>query len=217
MQDALLGRKNGSIFIVYKVNRSVDMRRGQVRIIGGQWRGRKLTIPDEAGVRPTPDRVRETLFNWLAALIPGAVCLDLFAGSGALGLEALSRGAAFVVFVDQSFSVTQRLKAQLEIFKTTDAQVLQAKLPQQWPPFPKVFDIVFLDPPYHDKLLLSACFTLEEKGLLADPAYLYLESGEVLQEKQLPPNWTILKHQKAGQVEYYLVKRRGASDVKASD
>ncbi len=182
--------------------------RGQVRIIGGQWRGRKLSIPQQAEVRPTPDRVRETLFNWLAALINGAICLDLFAGSGALGFEALSRGAHEVVMVDQSPVVVKLLVSELKLFKASNAQVLQAKIPQHWPPLSKVFDLVFLDPPYGENLLLPACFALEEKGLLADPAYIYLESDQDLQEDQLPPGWELIKRKKAGQVGYYLAKRR---------
>ncbi len=181
--------------------------RGQVRIIGGEWRGRKLTIPEHSEVRPTPDRVRETLFNWLAPLLPGARCLDLFAGSGALGFEALSRGAKEVVMVDQSAAVVKLLTEELKHFKATGGLVYQAKIPQHWPAFSQIFDIVFLDPPYREKLLQPVSFALEEKGLLAGPAYIYLESGTTLSEKELPPGWEIIKHKKAGQVGYYLVKR----------
>lgn len=185
------------------------MRRGQVRIIGGQWRGRKLTIPEHSEVRPTPDRVRETLFNWLAPLLPDACCLDLFAGSGVLGFEALSRGAKEVVMVDQSPIVVKMLRAELQHFKATGGVIYQAKIPEHWPLFAKVFDIVFLDPPYRENLLLPASFALEEKGLLADPAYIYLESGKEIKDDELPSGWLIIKHKKAGQVGYYLVKRTG--------
>lgn len=183
------------------------MSRGKVRIIGGNWRGRKLTVPDLAEVRPTPDRVRETLFNWLAPLLPGAFCLDLFAGSGALGFEALSRGASYAVLVDQSPVTVKLLREELILFKADNATVYQARLPDQWPPFDKVFDIVFLDPPFQENLLLPICFALEEKALLADTAYVYLERGEQVQEKDLPANWQIIKSKKAGQVIYSLVKR----------
>jgi len=191
--------------------------RGQVRIIGGEWRGRKLTVPANPDVRPTPDRVRETLFNWLAALIPGACCLDLFAGSGVLGFEALSRGASQVEMVDQSALVIKQLTAQLGIFKASNAIVHQARIPQRWPVFSKSFDIVFLDPPYHENLLLPACFALEEKGLLADPAYIYLESGKEIVDAELPPGWLIIKRKKAGQVGYYLVKRTGVVHAETND
>ncbi|HSW70476.1 MAG TPA: 16S rRNA (guanine(966)-N(2))-methyltransferase RsmD, partial [Gammaproteobacteria bacterium] len=185
------------------------MRRGQVRIIGGEWRGRKLSIPEQAAVRPTPDRVRETLFNWLAPVIQGAYCLDLFAGSGALGFEALSRGAAEVVMVDQSAVVIKCLRLQCKLLKTTKALIYQSSIPQQWPVFSKCFDIVFLDPPYSEPLLLPVCFYLEEKGLLSSPAYIYLESRKEIAEDELPKGWQLIKQKKAGQVGYYLVKREG--------
>lgn len=193
------------------------MARGQVRIIGGQWRGRKLTIAADSAVRPTPDRVRETLFNWLAALLPGACCLDLFAGSGALGFESLSRGASEVVMVDQSAAVVKLLKEQLGLFKASNGLVYQATIPQRWPTFSKKFDVVFLDPPYSEKLLLPVCFSLEEKQLLADTAYIYLESDKLLEEALLPPGWALIKSKKAGQVGYYLVKRTGVKHVEGSD
>jgi 16S rRNA (guanine966-N2)-methyltransferase len=188
--------------------------RGQVRIIGGNWRGRKLTIPDVPGVRPTPDRVRETLFNWLAPILPGARCLDLFAGSGALGFEALSRGAAFVMMVDQSLAVVKALQAQLKIFGAANADIVQAKIPQNWPIATKSFDIVFLDPPYSENLLLPTCRGLEEKKLLAVDAMVYLESRDPSTEEDLPAGWRVMKSKKAGQVGYYLVKK-GVKDEKS--
>lgn len=181
--------------------------RGQVRIIGGNWRGRKLTIPDVPGVRPTPDRIRETLFNWLAPVLPGAYCLDLFAGSGALGFEALSRGADFVVMVDQSSLVVKALQAQLKIFGAQNADIFQARVPNNWPIVTKPFDVVFLDPPYSENLLLPTCRALEEKNLLAPKAFIYLENNHPIVESDLPQGWQVLKAKKAGQVEYFLVKR----------
>lgn len=128
----------------------------QLRIIGGEWRGRKLHFPDAPNLRPTPDRVRETVFNWLASMIHGARVLDLFAGSGALGLEALSRGAAFTTFVDSHKKVTQTLQEHLALLNAKDkAEVLSmdgvkflshAKFLNTEA---KVYDLVFLDPPYH--------------------------------------------------------------------
>src|SRR5689334_13621175 len=126
---------------------SVQMAQGNIRIIGGTWRGRKLLVPDVPHLRPTPDRVRETLFNWLAPVLPGAHCLDAFAGSGALGFEALSRGAAQVVMVDESPVVIKHLQAQAVILKTTQAEIYRANVPQQLKKPAKPFDIVFLDPP----------------------------------------------------------------------
>lgn len=183
------------------------MKQGQVRIIGGMWRGRKLTVPDIQDLRPTPDRVRETLFNWLAPVIVGANCLDAFAGSGALGFEALSRGAAHVVLVDESPAVVKLLKSQAEVFKTQQAEIYRAAVPQQLVSPIKPFDIVFLDPPFQKNLLLPCCFHLEEQGFLAENAYIYLEARETLIEQQLPSNWKIIKSKRAGQVGYHLIAR----------
>src|SRR3990167_10966830 len=146
------------------------MKRGFVRIIGGKWRSRRLKIPSIQGLRPTPDRVRETLFNWLAPTITGAYCLDLFAGTGALGIEALSRGAAYVVFVDQSAEVVALLKEELKTLQVENAFIYQATVPTQLQAVDHSFDIVFLDPPYSENLLLPSCYYLEENGFLAQPA-----------------------------------------------
>lgn len=183
------------------------MPQGEIRIIGGQWRGRKLQVPDMPGLRPTPDRVRETLFNWLMMSTAGAYCLDAFAGSGALGFEALSRGAAHVTFVDQSPEIAQLLQKELTHFKAPNADVYVAKVPQQLKPPVKPFDMVFLDPPYQDHLLLPTCFFLEQHEFLAKTAYIYLESASTLQQNDLPPGWEIIKSKMAGQVAYHLVKR----------
>lgn len=184
------------------------MQQGQVRIIGGQWRGRKLKIPQVPDLRPTPDRVRETLFNWLAPIIHGARCLDAFAGSGALGFEALSRGAAHVVMVDASATAVQLLQEELQLFKADNAEIYRADLPHQLQRPHQPFDIVFLDPPYQANILLPCCFYLEEQGFLAASATIYLESDELLNPADLPPNWTLLKSKRAGQVAYHLVLRK---------
>lgn len=187
------------------------MARGQIRIIGGKWRGRKLKVPEVIDLRPTPDRVRETVFNWLAAILPGAYCLDLFAGSGALGFEALSRGATQVVMIDQSLAAVRLLKEESIVLGADNAKIYQARLPQELftvlPEAGSPFDVVFLDPPYQQDLLLPFSRLLEEKGLLADPAYLYLESDKNLNQAELPLGWQLIKAKKAGQVNYYLVKR----------
>src|SRR3990167_9209612 len=166
---------------------------GQVRIIGGVWRGRELKVPAVPNLRPTPDRVRETLFNWLSAHLPNSVCLDMFAGSGVLGFEALSRGAAYVVMTDQSPAVVALLKEELALFKANNADIYRALLPQQLKMPEKKFDIVFLDPPYQTDLLLACCVYLEEKNFLSPEAYIYLEAKTTLCENDLPSNWTLLK------------------------
>lgn len=182
-------------------------QKGQIRIIGGAWRGRKIKVPNVIDLRPTPDRVRETLFNWLAAVIPGACCLDAFAGSGALGFEALSRGAKHVVMVDASSEVVALLKEELAIFKANHADIYRAMIPEELKKPENKFDIVFLDPPYNQDLLFPCCFYLENNGFLADQAYIYIETGKPLDENSLPANWQVIKSKKAGQVMYHLVQR----------
>lgn len=183
------------------------MKQGLVRIIAGEWRGRRLKVPDVKDLRPTPDRVRETLFNWLAPHIAGASCLDLFAGSGVLGFESLSRGASYVEMVDQSVEVVELLKEELEIFGAENAKVYRANIPKQLQLSRYMFDIVFLDPPYQDNLLLPCSQYLEENDFLADTAYIYLEASAVIKDNELPSNWKIIKSGKAGQVFYHLARR----------
>ena len=148
-----------------------------MRIIAGKWRGRQLKVPDKQGLRPTPDRVRETLFNWLMPYIAEARCLDLFAGSGVLGFEALSRGAAYVEFVDQSIEVVKLLKDELIQFKADNANIYCANVPEQLNSLRKPFDIVFLDPPYEEKILLAVSAYLEKNNYLARVGS-YLSGGE---------------------------------------
>lgn len=183
------------------------MKQGLVRIIGGKWRGRRLQVANVSGLRPTPDRVRETLFNWLAPVIQGSFCLDLFAGSGALGFEALSRGAAYVEMVDQAVEVVSLLQNELNVFHAENARVYQATVPQQLPLAKQTFDIVFLDPPYHENLLLPCCHYLEQHGWLATSAFIYLEAQQRIQDNELPTHWRLLKSQQAGQVFYHLAHR----------
>lgn len=180
---------------------------GFIRIIAGQWRGRRLKVPDIKDLRPTPDRVRETLFNWLSPVIPGARCLDMFAGSGALGFEALSRGAAYVEMVDQSPEIIRLLEKELLEFNAENAHVYQAKMPEQLRPAKQPFDIVFLDPPYQSGLLLECCHYLEANNYLANSAHIYLEAKENIKDNDLPRDWRLIKSKKAGQVHYHLAFR----------
>jgi 16S rRNA (guanine966-N2)-methyltransferase len=183
------------------------MKQGLVRIIAGKWRGRRLKVPDVKDLRPTPDRVRETLFNWLASMVPGAYCLDLFAGSGVLGFEALSRGAAHVVMVDQSAAVVALLKEEAKVLEAENIEIYRGNMPKQLHPVTHPFDIVFLDPPYQENLLLPCCEYLEKHGYLASSAYIYLEAQQVIKDNELPKNWRIIKSGKAGQVFYHLAQR----------
>lgn len=183
------------------------MKQGEVRIIAGSWRGRKLKVKDVKDLRPTPDRVRETLFNWLAPILPGAYCLDLFAGSGVLGFEALSRGAAFAILVDQSKEVIALLREEAERFKVDNIEIYQAKVPEELRLSHGPFDVVFLDPPYQSDLLIKTSEFLETQGYLAKEAYIYLEADHAIKDNELPENWRLVKSQKAGQVFYHLAKR----------
>lgn len=183
-----------------------------LRIIGGVWRGRKLRFPASADIRPTPDRVRETLFNWLAAATPGARCLDLFAGSGALGLEALSRGAAHVTFIEQDASAAQELRTRLLEWQAGDASVLRADaLRYLAAESPRPFDIVFLDPPYATGLLQKAAALLERGAWLAPQALIYLEAAAHGGLPALPESWVALKSKRAGEVGYHLFRHAAAS------
>ncbi|HLT05387.1 MAG TPA: 16S rRNA (guanine(966)-N(2))-methyltransferase RsmD, partial [Pseudomonas sp.] len=150
---------------------------GQLRIIAGDWRSRRFSFPDGPGLRPTPDRVRETLFNWLAAHVPGAKVLDLFAGSGALFLEALSRGAGEALALDLNPASVASLRGHLETLHCTQGQVQQADALRYLADQPaRPFDLAFLDPPFHQNLLAPACVLLEERGWLAPNAWIYTES-----------------------------------------
>lgn len=180
----------------------------QLRIIGGEWRGRKLRFPDAPNLRPTPDRVRETIFNWLAPMIHGARCLDLFAGSGALGLEALSRGAAFTTFVDSHKKVTQALKEHLDLLSANNqAEVLQMDSVKFLKNDAQPYDLIFLDPPYHLDFMQKVVPLLEDNGWLSDNAMLYLEIEKRQSLPELPLNWQQLKEKTAGEVNYFLFQR----------
>lgn len=185
------------------------MSANQVRIIAGRHRGRRLHFVPGRGLRPTPDRVRETLFNWLQGQVPGARCLDLFAGSGALGLEALSRGARYLCAVEQNRLAAQRLRDNIaQLHEESVAEVVQLdalRLLKTTPEAP--FDIVFLDPPFADTLLPAVCGLLEQHGWLADGAFIYLEQDAALAWPALPGNWILHREGVAGQSGHRLVRR----------
>ncbi|MDE0157215.1 MAG: 16S rRNA (guanine(966)-N(2))-methyltransferase RsmD [Gammaproteobacteria bacterium] len=184
---------------------------GKIRIIGGQWRGRRLPVTDRPGLRPTPDRVRETLFNWLAGSTGGARCLDLFAGTGALGFEALSRGARCAVMVEQNRELARRLQTSKAALAAASAEIFQAEA-LAWLGEPRdPFDIVFLDPPFQQDYVKKACALLVNRGHLAPSAYVYTET-----ERGVPspaPGLKELKQARAGQVEYRLYQR--TSEIKS--
>ena len=182
-----------------------------VRVIGGEWRSRKLAFPDSAGLRPTPDRVRETLFNWLQAYTAGARCLDLFSGSGALAFEALSRGAAQATLIDASHQVCRSLKQNLNDLKAQNAEVLEAEahhwLARQQGDCGQRYDLIFLDPPFNQGLVEPICELLETQQLLAADSIVYIESEKTLGVPKVPKNWVLYREKQAGQVSYRLYKR----------
>jgi 16S rRNA (guanine966-N2)-methyltransferase len=191
--------------------------RGQVRIIGGRWRGTRLPVPDAQGFRPSADRVRETLFNWLQPVLPGARVLDLFAGSGALGLESLSRGAREAVLVERDPILAERLRGTIEkLGAGSEAQVVRADA-IAWLQAPLLgrFDIVFVDPPF-DVALWEPALARLPAWLSAD-AWLYLESPA---DKPVATggDWALHREGRTQQVRYALFRRiGGAAATLASD
>lgn len=183
---------------------------GQIRLIGGQWRGRKLPVPDSPGLRPTTDRVRETLFNWLAPSMIDARCLDCFAGSGALGLEALSRYAARATLLEMERHVARQLQKNLATLKANNGQVVNtntlAFLAQQGTPH----DIVFVDPPFRKGLLQETITLLENNSWLADEALIYVESEVENGPPSVPTNWRLHREKFAGQVAWRLYHREAS-------
>lgn len=177
-----------------------------LRIIGGQWRGRKLPFADIPTLRPTPDRVRETLFNWLQQNIHDARCIDLFAGSGALGLEALSRGASHCLFIDKHTEAIAQINKNLATLNCHQGQTLQhdAMTVLQGKPEQSAFDIAFVDPPYAMDVALKCCHLLESGDWLNDNAHIYIESPTPVTQQDLPGQWNLHRQKQAGNVCYHL-------------
>ena len=178
---------------------------GRVRIIGGRWRGRWLDAPEHPGLRPTPDRVRETLFNWLQLRIAGARCLDAFAGSGALGFEAASRGAASVVMLENNPAVAVGLRDRarawggaMDVARVDSVQWLAAYAGEG-------FDLAFLDPPFGTGLMSEALSLLFRPGVLRDDARIYIERPAREALPLLPQGWEPVRAKTAGEVAYALI------------
>ena len=189
--------------------------RGQLRIIAGSWRGRKLSFLESEGLRPTTDRVRETLFNWLQMALPGSRCLDLFAGSGALGFEAASRGATRVVMVDSDSETVNTLRNNIDLLSATQTEVVCSDAITFLSNCDQEFDIVFIDPPYRMDVIVQCCELLESKQCLSDRAKIYIEcdaSNDLSKDSNgLPDNWQCLKRKTAGQAGYHLFTRETVS------
>jgi 16S rRNA (guanine966-N2)-methyltransferase len=182
-----------------------------LRIIGGRWRGVPIVFPERPELRPTPDRVRETIFNWLQPVIADSRCLDLFAGSGALGFEALSRGAAQVVLVDRDRQIVEQLRATATKLGTHQAECIVSDAQHFLAQTPSPFDIVFLDPPYASGVLTEICKRLSE-GWLAASALVYLEAPAAAGLPPLPAAWTVHRSKTAGQVGYHLLRATGVEE-----
>ena len=203
--------------------------RNSVRIIGGSWRGRRLRFPDVPGLRPTPDRVRETLFNWLQHDIAGARCLDLFAGSGALGVEALSRGAAELVFVEMSVIAARGLREQLDILGASTAggggaggggggvagrgRVIEIGAARFLRAPGEPFDVVFADPPFGVNALAECVPLLDTGNWVKIGGLVYLECEKSAGAPNLPLHWELLKSKSAGEVGYHLARVNGGSPL----
>lgn len=179
----------------------------ELRIIGGEWRGRRLRFPGRPGIRPSPDRVRETLFNWLAPVVEGSRCLDLFAGSGALGLEALSRGAAAATFIESDRQSADGLREIAAALAPGRAIVMQTDALRWLAGPPQLFDIAFIDPPYGSGLLAEALRMLDSGGWLAAAAFVYLEAPAKDGPPSLPAGWKMHRSGKAGAVGYHLAHK----------
>jgi 16S rRNA (guanine966-N2)-methyltransferase len=195
--------------------------RNELRIIAGRWRGRRIRFPAGTTIRPTPDRVRETLFNWLAPHIRDAHVADLFAGSGALGLEALSRGAASALFVERDARCVEALRAHCVAFGAAGHEIVRgdaiATLRAPRAPTRAPFDIVFIDPPFDAELWRPTIAALENGGWLAPQAFVYLETPAAQPRPTLPVAWHTWREGKAGEVGYHLLRRATPTVVAEPD
>jgi len=181
--------------------------RGAVRIIAGRWRRRRLPVAASGEIRPTPDRVREALFNWLGTGVEGACCLDLFAGTGALGFEAASRGAKAVVLVERNRDAAAALELATRTLGAGNVTIERADALAWTPPPGLRFDIVFLDPPWLGPAPEQALARLDGADALAPGCVAYLETERDLADIELPPGWQLLRTRRAGRVRYHLASR----------
>ncbi len=181
----------------------------KIRIIGGQWRSRLISFEDAPGLRPTPGRLRETLFNWLQHDVVGSECLDLFAGSGALGFEAASRGAARVVQVELNSRVCACLGGNRDVLNASQIKVVNQNVESYLNGLcGEKFDLVFMDPPFGKAYVEKTCQQLEMTGCLSEYAKIYIEAEKSLELQDVPIDWALLKSSKAGDVVCYLYQRK---------
>lgn len=180
---------------------------GQIRIIGGKWRGRKLPVRNSEGLRPTTDRIKETLFNWLMPIIRDARCLDCYAGSGSLGFEALSRSAANVTFIELDKQNTQLLIENKARLQADNATIINNNSLSIFSQIGTPFDLVFIDPPFRKGLLNETIQLLEKNQWLAEESWIYVESEAESPLTDIPQNWQLHREKIAGQVAYRLFTR----------
>ncbi|CAH8230542.1 16S rRNA (guanine(966)-N(2))-methyltransferase RsmD [Vibrio sp. 1180_3] len=180
---------------------------GFVRIISGLWRGRKLPVHDAQGLRPTTDRVKETLFNWLAQEVPGAKCLDLFAGSGGLGFEAASRQAESVTLIELNPTAFKQIQQNIAALNASNVHVVNSDALTFLQQVGTPQHIIFIDPPFRQGLLNETVTLLEQNGWLADDAMIYIETEKELPLDGIPNNWCLHREKTAGQVSYRLFER----------
>ncbi|MDD5322349.1 MAG: 16S rRNA (guanine(966)-N(2))-methyltransferase RsmD [Methylococcales bacterium] len=179
----------------------------KLKIIGGSWRSRSVTFVDVPGLRPTPARVRETVFNWLQYDIISSRCLDLYAGSGALGFEAASRGARSVIQVENNALACRALTENAIALTANQIKLVQIDVFRYLAGDAEPFDVVFIDPPFAMALAVQTCQWLEEKGWLSNHAKIYVEAESTLKLDGIPENWRQLKSKVAGEVGYHLFER----------
>jgi 16S rRNA (guanine966-N2)-methyltransferase len=181
--------------------------KNKLKIIAGEWRSRQLIFEDFTGLRPTPARVRETLFNWLQHDVIASRCLDLYAGSGALGFEAASRGASSVTLVENNPQACRLINENKVKLTAKQIKIVQMNVFEFLAGDSEQFNLVFLDPPFGMELAQQSCHWLEDKNWLTPSAKIYLEVENKLSLDDIPNNWQCLKNKKAGEVGYYLFQR----------
>ena len=182
---------------------------GKIRIISGEYKGRILYFPAITGLRPTPERVRETLFNWIAPHISGSVCLDLFSGSGSLSFEALSRGAKNVQIIESNRTAARAIDKNIKILKCDRAKVLNQDSSRYLSRCSIQFDIVFLDPPFNSSLLQTSIDLITKRNLLGNSGWIYTEHSAHNQPPQYPVEWKTYRQSKAGDVRASLLQYEG--------
>ena len=184
------------------------MTDGFIRLISGQWKGKKLPVKDKQGLRPTTDRTKETLFNWLMHDIRDANCLDCFSGSGSLGFEALSRYAKYCTFLELDKQIANQLQTNLNTLKIDNAQIIQTDSLQYLMQAATIkYDVVFIDPPFNQGLAQPCIDQLASQDHLADQCLIYVEVENTLNTIEFPENWSLLKEKTSGQVRYQLFSK----------